>query len=163
MVGLGFLTSYQNVGIATVSCESGCSCNASRFDLLRPTVRVSLTAVFELVVTQSEKCVIAITAVHRNGSIAGDAAGDGSQTQTQGGATADGTGQGQAGNTVITASQGHTIVTASQGSQKSNKGEKVKLSSVMVSDEEPGLVRDTLTNFIGMDWVIYTARPKRII
>ncbi|KAG2501735.1 hypothetical protein HYH03_000235 [Edaphochlamys debaryana] len=61
MLGIAYLESYQGMGLAQVTCVSGCTCPETWLDALKPSRKVSLTVVSDIPVSQHRHCTVAIT------------------------------------------------------------------------------------------------------
>ncbi|KAI3436557.1 hypothetical protein D9Q98_005973 [Chlorella vulgaris] len=77
---LGFLRSYQGMGLARVVCKSGCECAESLVEAQWRQL-VSLTQTHSFQVTQHPKCRLRLTIVERANEQTAEVANDGSSTQ----------------------------------------------------------------------------------
>ncbi|EFJ49699.1 hypothetical protein VOLCADRAFT_89682 [Volvox carteri f. nagariensis] len=79
LLQVAYLKSYRGMGTAQVSCTSGCSCEPLIIDAFdrRP---VSVTSMADIQVSQSSKCILAITSMGPSSA----AAGKSSKTVTNG-------------------------------------------------------------------------------
>jgi len=55
-----YLQSYEHMGTASISCVSGCECEAATVDANLPTEQASVPKHAELRVTQSSLCVLSV-------------------------------------------------------------------------------------------------------
>ena len=71
LVQLAHLKSYEQMGIAAVTCESGCVCPPTRFDG-HHAERSSVTLLHNFYVSQAAECVLRVTVLQESSSSGGE-------------------------------------------------------------------------------------------